>query len=64
MGEMRKELQQLRNISFDGKTEEEIENITRQIGELSDEMADLRAVQKGLGGSIGEAFTGALMGLT
>lgn len=49
VGEMRRNLMELKNIKFAGKTTEEIALVNKQIGLLTDEMADLRAVQKGMG---------------
>jgi hypothetical protein len=49
VGQMKRELASLKNISFAGKTKEEIAAINLQIGRLMDSMGDLRASQKVLG---------------
>lgn len=53
VGEMRRNLAELRSIKFAGKTTEEIALVNKQIGLLTDEMNDLKAVQKGLGTEFG-----------
>lgn len=60
VGEMRKELLKLRNISFAGKTQEEITIINKRIGELTDTMGDLKAQQKALGSELGSVLAGGL----
>jgi len=54
IGEMKKNLRELRNISFAGKSKEEIAAINKQIGILTDEFGDLRAMQKGMGTEFGD----------
>lgn len=49
IGQMKRELASLKNISFAGKTKEEITAINLQIGRLMDSMGDLRASQKVMG---------------
>jgi len=56
VGEMRKEMMKLRNISFAGKSQQEIAAINGRIGELMDSMGDLKAQQKGLGMEFGTAM--------
>lgn len=60
IGEMRKEMMKLRNISFAGKSQEEIMAINARIGELMDSMGDLKAQQKALGTEFGTAMAGGL----
>lgn len=60
LGEMRKELMALKNVSFAGKTEEEIAQINQRIGTLVDNMDDLRAQQKALGTEMSTLFVGSL----
>jgi len=50
IGEMRKELVKLKNVSFAGKTEAEIQTIKNRMGELTDTMGDMRAEVAVLGG--------------
>lgn len=59
-GEMRKEMRALRNISFAGKSIEEIDAINARIGELSDSMGDLRVQQNAYGAEFGTAMAGGL----
>ena len=47
--EMRNALKSLNNISFAGKSVEEIKAINMEIGRLKDEMGDMKAIQKGMG---------------
>ena len=49
VGEMKKALMSLRNISFAGKSVEEIQAINQQIGTLTNEMSNLKASQKAMG---------------
>lgn len=49
LGEMRKELQLLKNTSFAGKTSDEINAIQKRIGELTKAMKDERAMVSGMG---------------
>lgn len=60
VGEMRKELMKLRNVSFAGKSQEEIAIINNRIGELTDTMGDLKAQQKALGSEFGSVLAGGL----
>jgi len=64
VGQMKKNLRELRNISFAGKSVEEIAAINKQIGLLTDEMGDLRSMQKGLGTEFGDLAAKGLRGLT
>ena len=59
LGEMKQELLALRNISFEGKTQQEIDQINRRIGELTDSMADLRAEQTAYGTETGALVAGS-----
>lgn len=56
IGEMKRNLLELRNISFSGKSQEEIDAINARIGEVADTMADLRAQQNALGMDFGSAM--------
>lgn len=60
LGEMRRELLALRNTSFAGKTQEEIDAINARIGVLVDNIADLRAVQAEFGNEFGSQLAGSL----
>jgi len=60
IGEMRRNLKELKNLSFAGKSKEEIHAINAQIGELTDTMGDLKAQQKGMGIELGSAMAGGL----
>lgn len=60
LGEMRKALMALKNISFAGKSVEEIQAINTQIGRLVDQMADARSVQNALGQELGTVLAGGL----
>jgi len=53
IGEMKKNLMELKKISFAGKSKEEIQAINKRIGELTDSFGDLRAQQKGMGMEFG-----------
>lgn len=64
VGEMRKALQQLKNISFAGKSIEEINSINKRIGELTDQMGDLKAMQKAMGSEFGSVMAGGLQTLS
>ena len=64
LGEMRKALMTLKNISFAGKTVEEIGAINKQIGNLMDEMGDLKASQKAMGTEFGSVLAKGLQGIT
>lgn len=61
--DMRNALAQLRNMSFKGKTVEEINEINSAIGHLREEMRDLTAVQQGMAVSFGEIAAPAIQGL-
>lgn len=56
IGEMKRNLLELRKISFAGKSQEEINAINARIGEVADTMADLRAQQNALGMDFGSAM--------
>lgn len=58
--EMRKALMLLRNTSFAGKSVEEIKAINQQIGNLTDEMGDLKAQQKAMGTEFGSLMAKGL----
>lgn len=60
LGEMRKELKELRNTSFVGKSGEEIDELNRRIGELRDNIGDLTAVQDAYGKETGVLVAGSL----
>lgn len=60
VGEIRKELVALRNMSLVGKTPEEIDALNKRIGQLTDQMNDLKAEQKALGTELGTALAGSL----
>lgn len=64
IGEMKRNLQELKSISFAGKTAEEIALINQRIGEVTEEMKDLKAVQSGMAISFGELTVSALQGFT
>lgn len=64
LGEMRKELLALRNTSFAGKTQAEVDAINQRIGELTDGIADLRAVQNEFGNEFGSQIAGSLQVIT
>ena len=58
--EMRAALQQLKGISFAGKSKEEIQAINAEIGRLTDEMGDLKAMQNGMGTEFGSLMAKGL----
>lgn len=60
INEMRRALMSLKNISFAGKTEQEIRAITTQIGRLEDSIGDLRAKSKAMGQELGTQVAGSL----
>lgn len=60
LGEMRKELRALRNISWAGKTQAEIDAINERAGELYDTMEDLRVTQEAYGAEFGAAMASGL----
>ena len=60
IGEMKRELMRLKNISFAGKTKEDITAINKEIGKLTDEMGDLRSKQKMMGVEMGSAMAAGL----
>lgn len=64
LGEMRKELLALRNTSFSGKTQAEIDAINQRIGELTDGITDLRAIQNEFGNEFGSQIAGSLQVIT
>lgn len=64
LGEMRKALMNLKNISFAGKSVEEINAINLRIGQLTDEMGDLRSMQKAMGTEFGSVMAGGLQTLS
>lgn len=64
LGEMRKALMALKNVSFAGKSVEEIRAINQQIGNLTDDMADLKAIQKGMGTEFGSTMAKGLQGVS
>lgn len=49
VGEIKKILRLLQNESLVGKSEQQIRDLNKLIGQLTDDMGDLKAVQKGLG---------------
>ena len=68
--EMRKELRMLRDMSVEGKSSAEIQDINRAIGELDDNMKKLRMEQEAYGidnmelmAGASQAATGAIQGL-
>lgn len=58
--EMRTALQSLKGISFAGKSKEEIQAINAEIGRLTDEMGDLKAMQNGMGTEFGSLMASGL----
>lgn len=54
IGQMKRELSSLKNISFAGKSEEELTKIKTRMGSLMDEMGDFRAQATYMGKSLGE----------
>jgi len=60
VGELKKMLLELRNTSFAGKTKEEIMALNQQIGDVTDQMGDLKAMQKSLGTELGSQIAGSL----
>lgn len=58
--EMRKALMTLKNVSFAGKTKEEIKAIQTQIGKLTDEIGDARAISNAYGVELGTQIAGSL----
>lgn len=60
VNEMRKALMTLKNVSFAGKTKEEIKAIQTQIGRLTDEIGDARAVANAYGNELGTNIAGSL----
>lgn len=63
LGEMKRAFMVLKNISFAGKSVEEIAAINKRIGQLKDEMGDLNAIQKGMGVELGTVMAGGLQTL-
>ena len=64
IGEMKKNLLELKRISFAGKSKEEIAAINARIGELMDTMGDLRAEQQMMGTEFGTAMAKGLQTLS
>lgn len=60
VGELRKELIALRNTSLTGKTTEEIQAINQKIGDVTDQLSDLKNMQKSLGQELGANIAGSL----
>ncbi len=60
LGELKQELVALRNVSFEGKSAEEIALLNKRIGETVDQIDDLRAHQKSLGTETGQLVAGSL----
>ncbi|MFZ4412453.1 MAG: hypothetical protein ACOYOV_05155 [Bacteroidales bacterium] len=60
VGELRKELIALRNTSLAGKTQEEIQAINIAIGNITDQLGDLKSMQKALGEDLGTNIAGSL----
>jgi len=61
--ELRTAFRTLNNISFAGKSVEEIAAINAEIGRLKDEMGDLKSKQKNLGTEFGELAAKGLQGI-
>lgn len=53
INEMRRALMSLKNVSFAGKSVEEIKAINQQIGNLTDDIGDLKSQQKAMGMEFG-----------
>jgi len=63
VGEMKRNLKELKNISFAGKSKEEIQAINQQIGDLRDTMQDLNTKQKMMGTEFGTLMSKGLQAL-
>lgn len=64
LGEMKKQLRELKNISFAGKTEAEIQGIIEQIGTLTNDIGDMQDRMKAADkGEILNNFAGSLQGV-
>ena len=64
LGDMKKQLRELKNTSFAGKTEEEIQGIQQQIGKLTNDMGDMQAQVKAMDkGEMLNNFAGSLQGV-
>jgi hypothetical protein len=63
INEMRKALMSLKNVSFAGKSQAEIQAINAQIGSLTDGMNDLRAEQNAYGAELGGIVAQGVQGL-
>lgn len=64
LGDMRKELMELKKTSFGGKTSAEIMEIKQRMGDLADTMGDLKSEMKVLGGPGIGAIVSGLKGVT
>lgn len=64
LGEMRKELLALKNTSFAGKTQAEIDGINQRIGTLTDSISDLQNIQNEFGNEFGSQIAGSLQVIT
>ena len=60
LGEMKSELRALRNISFAGKSKEEVDALKLKIGQLTDQMGDLKAELQVLGTEKSAVLVGGL----
>lgn len=60
LGEMKTELRALRNISFAGKSKEEVDALKLKIGQLTDQMGDMRAELQVLGTEKSAVLVGGL----
>ena len=60
LGEMKSELRALRNISFAGKSKEEVDALKIKIGQLTDQMGDLKSELQVLGTKESAVLVGGL----
>lgn len=60
LGEMKTELRALRNISFAGKSKEEVDALKLKIGQLTDQMGDMQAELQVLGTEKSAVLVGGL----
>lgn len=60
LGEMKSELRALRNISFAGKSKEEVDALKFKIGQLTDQMGDLKSELEVLGTEKSAVLVGGL----
>jgi len=60
LGEMKSELRALRNISFAGKSKEEVDALKIKIGQLTDQMGDLKSELQVLGTEKSAVLVGGL----